>query len=94
MGLYQHTGQKGTTLTFMVGLRGMGPTTYFRCRVMVNNVGRGNSMSTKSKLPVLDEDRQMLNKKLTNLEESRVHDEDSQKGNSLQGISDLALRQY
>ena len=51
-------------------------------------------MSTKSKLPVLDEDRQMLNKKLTNLEESRVHDEDSQKGNSLQGISDLALRQY
>ena len=36
-------------------------------------------MSTKRKLPVLDEDRQMLNKQLTNLEESRVHDEDSQK---------------
>ena len=51
-------------------------------------------MSTKSKLPVLDEDRKMLNKQLTNLEEFRVHDEDSQKGNSFQEISDLALRQY
>jgi|GEM_PF-4871886 len=36
-------------------------------------------MSTKSELPVLDEDRQMLNKQLTNLEESGVHDQDSQK---------------